>query len=67
MLRELVLGASVRGCSPLLTQHLCVVLPVLRSGEQQQLLLTPPTLLTQSGIPASHLEQQRAEASTPLS
>lgn len=65
-LREL--GTSVRGCSPRprcsqATQHLCLVLLVLRPGQQQQqqqpvLPLTPPTISTQSGIPASHLDEQ---------
>lgn len=66
-LREL--GTSARGCSPRprcsqATQHLCLVLLVLRPGQQQQpvLLLTLPTISTQSGIPASHLDEQRAEA-----
>lgn len=66
-LREL--GTSARGCSPRphcsqATQHLCLVLLVLRPGQQQQpvLLLTPPTISTQSGIPASHVDAQRAEA-----
>lgn len=68
--RGLVLGASARGCSPWPhcsqgTQHLCVVLPVLRAGQH-----TAPTVTTQcqeSLQPTWTGREQRPSASTPLS